>query len=301
MAAMADWTDGPEYAPAQRPDVFAAPDAPALEGAPDVTPAPIAAPAEPPASFALDPGVVDLASLAPASGVTRDPYVAFEASALPRAASDVARDPRQPLRSTGGHPGSAWGAAHTAFPPPTTAPLVAAGMPLPASVVGQFPLGAQDLASGAYPAPGWGTHLTAPAPTTYPPDTPLSAPAPRPVRFVEVLQSVGVSMELLMLFATWSTYLGPLLLMFAVQASRRVSVQRATVTRITLGVTVASAVLAALGSFLTYGFQGDDLVQMLVWWWESWQALMMPTALLLLVSVNAVVALGLRNGEGRRA
>lgn len=308
MAAMADWTDGPEYAPAQRPDAFAAPDAPAL--GPDATPGPDAtagpaaapaSPAAPPTSFALDADVRPLASLALAPEAGRDPREAFATSGVTREAPDAVRDPRQPLSSAGGPSGSAWGAAHTAFPPPTTAPIALAqptsGYESPV-VTSAFPGAPLPPAPAGFPTTAW----PAPGAASYPqPYAPAASLGPRRVAFVDVIRSVGASMELLMLFMIWSTYLGPLLLLFTVQASRRVTVRRATVQRLVLGVTLASAALAVLGTWMTYGLPGDDAVQMLAWWWESWQALMMPTALLLLFAVNTVVAMGLRNGEGPQA
>ncbi len=94
---MASWTDGPEYAPVERPAAFAAPDAPPLTGAPPLTDLSAGAPVLPPAAFEepRDP-VPALAALVPSHGPSRDPQQPFLVeSALVTA-------------------GSAWGSAHSA-------------------------------------------------------------------------------------------------------------------------------------------------------------------------------------------
>ncbi len=93
---MASWTDGPEYAPVERPAAFAAPDVEPLTGPPPQVDLSAGAPAARPASFDEPRDRVPaLADLTPHGGPTRDPHRPYEvASAIVTA-------------------GSAWGSAHT--------------------------------------------------------------------------------------------------------------------------------------------------------------------------------------------
>ncbi|MBK8461891.1 MAG: hypothetical protein IPL36_02170 [Nigerium sp.] len=129
---MADWTDGPEYAPTQRPTAFVEPDAAPLSAAPE-PPAPAERPlAERPAYAPVEaPSLGDLA--APAAP-HRDPRAAFEVvgtpmtswtpppAHLPRPVSPGpdAFPPSLPPSASSLPPATGWGAAHVPqqSPPP---------------------------------------------------------------------------------------------------------------------------------------------------------------------------------------
>lgn len=81
MAAMADWTDGPEYAPAERPDAFVASGAPALEAAEAPAP-PEDAPAPRP-DFTGPSGAAALDQLVASLPDARDPHEAFAVATTP--------------------------------------------------------------------------------------------------------------------------------------------------------------------------------------------------------------------------
>lgn len=125
MGVMADWTDGPEYAPRDRPDAFEAPDAAPLASvaaAPAV--APIAAAAVPTApgtpTFGEPAAAPPLDRLAAAGLPPRDPAAPFALVATPLTAADrpAARPPSAPLRlSTQAGASDAPGAAPGAPPP----------------------------------------------------------------------------------------------------------------------------------------------------------------------------------------
>lgn len=125
---MATWTDGAAYAPIERPDGFATPEAEPLEAAPPeraATPGPMA----PPAGFAPMDNVIPLGAIRTEPIAQRDPQEPFEVSAALLTAEPGGsgpRDPEQPFQSFG-TPGSD-------LPPPSGPPLALAptGAPLAA-------------------------------------------------------------------------------------------------------------------------------------------------------------------------
>jgi len=127
---MADWTDGPEYAPQARPDAFVTSGAPAL-----ATPAAPAGPGPQPAErpdFTGSADGVGLDRLAAQTADARDPHTAFAVAttALTTAPSGPAQDAAtQPLTlstqspATGAPPyESAPGSTNGQVPPPNWAP-----------------------------------------------------------------------------------------------------------------------------------------------------------------------------------
>ncbi|GAB3622916.1 hypothetical protein GCM10027418_09980 [Mariniluteicoccus endophyticus] len=165
---MATWEDGPEYAPAQRPDAFRSPAAPPLDVAPP-RPRPSAdAPRALPV-FRQDRPAPPLESLAPRGDDPRDPHQEFEVAS-----------------STLTEPDSAWGAVAThhapqqVWSPPTGAPVVAAApapdpsfeMPHPDAVTGPpqaDPHAPITLTGGRRREPGWEVPGSASAPFGAPP------------------------------------------------------------------------------------------------------------------------------------
>lgn len=119
---MASWTDGAAYAPIERPDGFATPEAEPLEtatAAPATTPGAI----PPPGDFRMESPVVPLDHVRTAPPARRDPSSAFETGgALMTVASSMGqhdlRDPMTPF-STQRDSGS----SDDALPPPTGNPL----------------------------------------------------------------------------------------------------------------------------------------------------------------------------------
>ncbi len=101
---MADWTDGPEYAPTARPQAFVAPHTAPLTEAP----APVALAEAPVANrpqFQSPPeGAPDLRTLVPAAEPGRNPSAPFESVATPLTSeenSSADRDPHTPFATQG--------------------------------------------------------------------------------------------------------------------------------------------------------------------------------------------------------
>jgi hypothetical protein len=166
MAGMATWRDGPEYAPAERPDAFVEPYADALPAPAPTAAVPDGLPGVEPSFAPPEQAAPDLAALVPAAAPGRDPHRAFEvvSSALTPAGPSL----------------TAWGAAHTAttaFPPPTGAPVVAA----PPAWSPQQPIPAATPAAHAWGPPP--PAVAAPSqvnPQAFPPPTGPGWYAPPP-------------------------------------------------------------------------------------------------------------------------
>jgi hypothetical protein len=75
---MADWTDGPEYAPADRPAAFVAPDAIALAEAPSAAVAATDFPADEPSFVAPTAPSPDLRELVPTAAPGRNPNLPLD-------------------------------------------------------------------------------------------------------------------------------------------------------------------------------------------------------------------------------
>jgi hypothetical protein len=92
---MADWTDGPEYAPAARPAAFVAPDAAEL-AQPPATTAPPTLPAAEPSFVAPSEPTPDLRALVPTAAPGRNPNLPFESISTPMTAIQPAAPERRP-------------------------------------------------------------------------------------------------------------------------------------------------------------------------------------------------------------
>lgn len=126
---MARWTDGPEYAPHERPELFVEPDAGPLAATPDAPPAI----EQPPPAMAPDyrsPDAAPLATLAPPAAPTRDPETAFDVASTGMTQWS-AHQPLTPTKATAVAPNAgapapdAWGAPRGApvdLPPPPGTP-----------------------------------------------------------------------------------------------------------------------------------------------------------------------------------
>lgn len=164
---MATWTDGAAYAPIERPDGFATPEAEPLEAAPPqraATPGPMA----PPAGFAPMDNVIALGAIRTEPIAQRDPQEPFAVSAALLTAEpgrSGPRDPEQPFQT--------FGSPNSELPPPSGPPLALepSGVPLAAPPPPGLPpaAAATPAATGLnYPPPSMGS----PSPGAPPPPAP---------------------------------------------------------------------------------------------------------------------------------
>lgn len=165
MGRMASWEDGPEYAPLQRPEQFAAPRVAPLEQAPPVSRPAADLPTDHP-DWQPVRDAKPLDELVTAPPATRDPHQPFDSAAATLTAYDTA-----------------WGAAHTVlgdWAPPTGAPIEAAG---PAPRPGQSAAGGVALAAPRHdpsrPITLTRTRERAPQPG---PEQPFTQSVPAPVQ-----------------------------------------------------------------------------------------------------------------------
>lgn len=158
---MATWTDGAAYAPIERPDGFATPEAPPLpaaEPAAPLTPGSI----PPPRDFAPTGPGLPLEAIQSRPKQTRNPGEPFAVASGMLSAGAIGRepagtrDPRQAFAS------ASYGTASTAtaeLPPPSGAPLPPpVGEPLPVPVPGGLPYAAAPPLPGQTPM--WGQPVT---------------------------------------------------------------------------------------------------------------------------------------------
>lgn len=177
---MASWTDGAAYAPIERPDGFATPEADALEVAvPQLaqTPGPI----PPPQGFQPSGPQAPLDQIRTEPPPTRDPAAPFvTATATLTAGPDQfalgGRDPRLPFESY------STGVGSQELPPPT-------GDPLPP------PTGA-PLALSEFPPPG--TYPPPPGQFAAPTPAPLNAETAKTLRTLLILAIVGLCIGMLL-------------------------------------------------------------------------------------------------------
>ncbi len=142
---MADWTDGPEYAPHARPGGFVAPDAAPLSGPPAAAPsAPaLSGPSTPPPAY-QQPAAPALGQLIPPPPQVRDPHAAFAVASAPLGGADdpvaAPRRPEDPFPMSAAAtpprlaPASSWPPPEpvTSWPPPAAWPSPGPS-PVPAS------------------------------------------------------------------------------------------------------------------------------------------------------------------------
>lgn len=258
MGAMATWTDGPEYAPLTRPDVFVAPDAaplpqaePAASPAPSASGPPPAAPpdAAPPDYVADDAGVA-LDAVEPPAPATRDPREPFDVASTPvttwtphptspPADPGLAPHPGAMAAAPAGNP-SAWGSVHAPTSSSAAAPPWAPDQPFPAA----SPQPTQHL-----PGPS-----SAPLPHPAPWDPPPPPRSLQPVTLGDMARAAtpGVLISLVVGGLVSGLAL-PLYLVASVLASRIEHRRRAIARAFSIGA------FAALGAglvslYATYGY-----------------------------------------------
>ncbi len=242
---MADWTDGPEYAPAERPAAFAAPVAVPLDDAPPVRHLSSGAPFEPPSGFAQprDP-VPPLAALVPAPADQRDPRQAFQVTAAIMTA------------------GSAWGSAHSAaaVSAPTWQPPGGAAWTADQPYASSY---APQSRPDGFPAPG--------TPQWFGPGGEWAPPAPRPAPTLQNAAK-GASYGLLICLGIGGLIpmLAPFLLVLGWALASQVAYRRRAVQQAFIAAFLASLASAAIpivsGGALDAVMETISLVALLCCW-----------------------------------
>ncbi|GAA3641343.1 hypothetical protein [Microlunatus ginsengisoli] len=274
---MATWEDGPEYAPIERPDEFAVPEAPPLSIAePYVQPA-ADAPVDRP--FFGDPQapVRPLAALVPLPEDPRDPTIPYEVVAGAMTTGD-----------------SAWGSVHSS---PPTSPITTTGspwlnesVPVGGSTPWGMPFGtppspgAQPFgppAGGAAPAPG--------TPQWFGPAPYVPPPAPVPVTAKDVLTAVTPALLIVLALGALIHPVAPMTLLIAWGLSTRCTVAK---PQIRTAFVIAVATVAVLG--LVIGFAGAlDFAD----WWNGLSWVAMVAAWCVIAAVLALATRALRSGQ----
>jgi hypothetical protein len=262
MGLMASWTDGPEYAPRERPAAFVVPAAAplAVPAAPAV--APPAPEAEP--SFAAPQATQpDLAALVPSGAPGRNPKVAFEVTAAaitaggPSPAGGPLRSPTQPFTDPG---------------PPITGYLPAQPVVQPNAQVNPVPFPTPHT-------PQW----FAP-----PPESRVPA-APPPVTVAQIWRAATPGVLIPLLIGMLFSWLSILLLFMSFVLSARIAYRRAAVRR---AYSVAMVLIGLNGmlSALTDGYSSTGFFDVL-----SGGAQI--ACLALVVVIPLIVGAALRAGE----
>lgn len=242
MDAMATWEDGPEYAPAARPDAFVPPDAAPLAPHDPAPPAPDAdAPAARPDFAPLPEGLVPLDRIAPPAPDRRDPTEAFDVVTMaltPTAPAPAWAPPTGP-------PLGAWGSAHSpqaARPPQQWAPQQpfqppsAPPMSVPAPAPAWPPPHVNPSAFPPAQAPVWG-----------PPPHP-AGPAPlRPVTFGQMFEAATPALMITLFVGGIVTPLALPLFLVANVLAMRVRHRTARV-RLAFRIGLAASVVAGSAS-----------------------------------------------------
>ena len=195
---MADWTDGAQYAPVERPAAFAMPVAePLLETPAPANPA-AGCPAQPPVQYRDPASAIALRELVPATGPVRDPAEPFPAEGETVGAWGSAhahRDPRLPLVDvTTDVDVSA--SARANFPPPSGAPVVPAPelqvvpgeLPPPTGVPVAFPPPASWTGAAVLPPPAGAQYPATQYPVTQYPAAPVDPYTARPPQGIAPVQ-----------------------------------------------------------------------------------------------------------------
>lgn len=290
---MATWKDGPEYAPAQRPDEFAAPAvAVALLPAPPEPNLAEGAPESLPDTWQI-PQTAELSALAPRpDGDQRDARIPFEVttaaltaetsawSATHQApvnarseqearerASTPAFDPRQPMTSM------------STTPPPWAPPTA----PMPGQP-DALPLGSSAPAAMATGTPGWF------APTSMG----STGTASGPVTAGAIVRAFSPAVVALLVLGIVAPVLGPLALLgplafIAASIVARLKVTRARSTVLSL-FTLGDVLLVLLGA-ATLAIDGSDLVL----WAGSLAGMTSLSSVLILAVGSLTIASALRS------
>lgn len=252
MGDMATWEDGPEYAPIERPDEFAAPQVAPLAAAPPHVPLSAAAPVERPELQPPGQPVADLASLAAQDGLApRDPAEPFEV-----------------VRAIVTDATSAWSAAHSAnssvltapvnptWAPPSGAPSVAATLSRPEVPTDGLGSGERSILRHSPTQP---IRLSGPQFTVD--DEPSGAAGqPAPVAFADLLASLTPAVVICLVLGGIIAPISLLLFVVAFSLTVRITVAVREVRYAFIGATVVVGLAA-----LVLVFAGSDLGG----WWNT--------------------------------
>ena len=301
---MATWTDGPEYAPAERPAAFVVPESgPLTAAAPEIAPlgdAPDRAPAE----FAA-PEARPLEDLEPKVAETRDPHEAFDVASTPmtsmaatplatRPASQPLGAPAEPAASApqqwpapdpgtiAGNPQSAWNSVHASGrprtpgvdAPPVAAPPPQASNPAPQVNPAPFPQPVND----PWLPPAQMPYGTAPS-------------TPQTVSVGQMWRGATPGLMTTLIIAALINALSLPMLFIAWPLASRTSHRSRTAQRVVRGAIGASLTLGLFGAFTSYA--GFDFQS----WWEWSGGYAQLAALVLIPVILLVVGSGMRAGE----
>lgn len=294
---MADWTDGPEYAPRARPEVFVAPQTKPLgdQSLSDEEPPAAAAAAAvtatlAPTSYAEPPTAVALEQVAPPQGPERNPREPF--SVVSMSVGSAQPDPAQPVLTqapvASPAPGS-WAGIHAATPAPPAAsgpeprPLPGPATPAPPGTPHGWPAPAGPQ---GYPA----------SPQGHPNTPPGSAPVPprgagQGVPVPEIVRAVTPGVLICLAVGGLVTALSLPLLWVGQMLALRIPYHRAVVNR-TFVIAAAVAVTMGLVSALlaTGGFDFAAWLNHALGWGQA-------ACWIVLVVVIALEWSALRRGE----
>jgi hypothetical protein len=255
---MADWTDGPEYAPADRPAAFVAPDAVALAD-PVAPPAPAEAPpAEEPNFVAPTAPAPDLRELVPTAAPGRNPNLPFESLSTPMTAIQPVTPERRP-----DEPFNAPGPSLSGYLP--VQPVVQ-----PNAQVNPAP----------FPAPGT-TAWFAP-PTGQP-----VLPAPTPVDISRVWKETTNWVMIPLIIAMFILPASPIALLVAWLSTVQIRYRRAAIRRV-YWVTLGIIVVISLATVFI-----DSTVSL----WDPVSILSLLAAWVLVFLTPGLVGAALRNNE----
>jgi len=285
---MATWQDGPEYAPLERPDVFALPPVAPLEVGAPPAPLPTAPPDRPRFDSPAQP-VAPLAALVPVPADLRDPQQPFAVVA-------------DTLTAAG-----AWGSAHGTVPQgdlPLGGPATAASWPAlgwageppdagPASP-GAFPSRAPGDPYGLAPAPDPVSGFPAPGtPAWFSPGAQGPPAAPVPVDLRQVLYAATHGLVVVLVIGILLHTLAPVLLVLAFVLCRQAKVAQTQLQR------VFAVGLGSLGFFAVAGLLSDPLG--FGDWWNAlgWWASVICATTLVVALLLVRARLRARSGNGR--
>lgn len=300
---MAHWTDGPEYAPTERPAVFVEPDAPPLgEAAP--AEGRVAGPGEAPSTSSgtrveyTAPDAPPLDALVPAEAPQRDPKEAFDVASTPMTSWSTASLPppegepvplAPPVGAATGQ--SAWGHAHAPqgigqpqVPPPAWAPEQ------------PFPVGPPTAPSNVPgPPPVWPPAQVNPGGFPQPGPPPWQQPVPQrefePVTIGAMFRNATPGLLICLAIGGIVMPFSLAMLVVASVLATRVRYRRRVVGRLFSGAILGSFVLGMAGMF---GYQGafDP-----VGWYDSSTGWAQLACLALFVAIPLVVGDAMRRGE----
>lgn len=297
---MADWTDGPEYAPEQRPDAFVEPDALPLAQAAPAGSEQQGPPPEGRPEFGQPGEAIPLDRLESQKPQQRDPSEAFAVVTTPLAATTPLPDraqPSQPLQLSSVPQASAWGSVHAAQAAPRAHDPRAP----------QQPMALPDLPPVQLPpAPGAQGHPQVNPGTFTDPDAgrwysgyahPQPRSRPQPITITTLWENVTPGLLLSLFVGGWASGLSPLCLVAAALFARRVRYRRSTVTRAIVAGTLASLVIAVLSTMSEFGINVHQISTTLGFVWEQWTVWAPLACWVLLVAVLLIVSGAMRRGE----